>query len=1014
MPAPFMPVPIAFTSGVRQDIARLASEPSFLRRAENVVFTKKGTIAGRPGLQSRDAEVQTSSVASLANDLESAVGDMEPAGIVAATFGTSTSTETALALWQGDSYFHRQTVWVKAGAHVSLRATTSAVLSVSKLAGSNRQNPAPVGVEVVGALTTLADSQGFPFLNASGEIDYIGTAAPTGYDATSRANCAAAGNAVFYISSSGSVYAQIPGVLPTTSVVVIGTGADVTAVPEQNIAAVKGDNDSYYVAYKRATLSQVQLVRVDSAGAVTATTTLTAIATDVLGVALAFSPATNRLGLMFIDSGFPHVNTTIYAVAPTTFTHVPIDLTLTGPVPDVQANIIGIQAGLTHSGLMSCAYVEEDGGCFITGRDFSSAAQSNSTTLHGVYTGFQTGVLWEPIFAGCAVGNRTLVGVSVAYDVLQHHSQWFVLDMTDLYDIGGDPRVVVAAGLPNQCDRIMYTGAGQPTADSLTFSIPVGFQFAVDTSDQVTVIQAAVQRIHLQLQPVQAVHAHGTTYLTGAVLRVFDGARMRVAHFPEEHPFILESSGMVAGGGLAAGSYSYQATWETVNGRGQIVRSGASNILTLTSAGTQRASINTTIPQLWQYLTPLDTVRLRLWGTVTNPSAGAAKFLVAETTITAAPAVGFLNLSHTVMVTGNEEQLYESESVLADQRPPGADRGVAYTGDRVWCADQNRLYCSKTLRPALATAWNTEDTHQLYIPSSLGQVQGLGSIRDRLVVICSDGIAVVSGQGFDDQGQGVGFSLEVIKGKGAGIRGPRSVCSSEDGVAYLGQDLDVWMVGANLGAQPISRPLREESVSDFAWDTLWTATRRNSEGSTNPMLLANGGDGWRVLDIENAQWGTWKFVVNDARYAASVNGAVWFQATSSPWIYSCDADAGADDGFPVTATIVTGVVRPENIKRGWGRVRGLHLSSFDPAVTLSVTARMFGDGQEREMMDKTLTFEAVPFSKWPDGAPEFRTSMQRCVHASLELQITPAAFEFSGVDLWVSSTREPAPSRSRG
>lgn len=63
MPAPFVPVSIPLTSGLRQDLATFSpGAPEQLSEATNVVFTKQGAIKGRAGQQTRDAALQSSRV----------------------------------------------------------------------------------------------------------------------------------------------------------------------------------------------------------------------------------------------------------------------------------------------------------------------------------------------------------------------------------------------------------------------------------------------------------------------------------------------------------------------------------------------------------------------------------------------------------------------------------------------------------------------------------------------------------------------------------------------------------------------------------------------------------------------------------------------------------------------------------------------------------------------------------------------------------------------------------------
>jgi hypothetical protein len=406
------------------------------------------------------------------------------------------------------------------------------------------------------------------------------------------------------------------------------------------------------------------------------------------------------------------------------------------------------------------------------------------------------------------VAGRTLIGVTRGADVSSIaalQAQWVVLDITPWYAGSDLARTVVARGSVNGM-HLIVPGSVSSSSTGLKFGIHEGLTFDTDG-----IATAAVRRIEITSQPVASVEAHGLSIVSGAQGAVYDGVRLAALNFAEEYPSI--SGATTAGGTMALGSHSFQATWEYTDGRGQVVRSGASNVLTLTTAGANASvSVAVEVPQLRSYFKGVDNVRVRLWATEVTPSAGAPLYLVAETVLASPPITAYTTLTQSAPADTSATRLYTVGSVLDDGPPPGGDRGVAFAADRAWVADQEKVYASKLIREGVSLAWNTEGLHTITMPSSLGQIQAIAGLQNRLVVVCAAGVAVVTGPGVDDLGVGPGWATEVIPSAGMGSRNPRALAVIPQGVAYLGRDGDVWLVPPDLRGQPISRPLPAEAV----------------------------------------------------------------------------------------------------------------------------------------------------------------------------------------------------------
>jgi hypothetical protein len=1062
MPAPFSAVHIPFISGARQDLGKLAQDnPAQLRQAQNVVFTKKGHIAGRPGLVSREAQVQLAPNVALGGTLSAQVATATPIGIVASGFPAAAKSDidTPLICYQGQSYYNRANLWEYAGIHWSLRQTKSVALDTHDPSGTTaalRASSVPCGIDVVGTLTTVGTSTGVPFVSPAGEVKYISTNVPSpgsSFNSASRGKACAALNNLFWKPGTPSVVGMFTaGAGPTTTTEVTITGL----ISADGGLDVCTDGTFFYIATGGgAGPGTSNIHKVDSTGAVLQTLSLTWAAGDMSqgpGMAICYDPTSNRLGVAAIQHVTGAVASKIITLVAGTMADAGLELTHTG-VSGVTLNAETICAGLTHNGKMSVMFSMAaprwngggvgvpSGTVYIGGRLFTAATETAFTTLNGAVNSFGFGQTWDPLFAGQVVANRTLVGVQHGFEITNRANQWIVMDFTEMYGTAADStvRTAVAAGQLNGFERITPSSVFC-NGTQLQFAVSEGVLFSGipdavpsnGTGNVSVVRRASVRRITLETQGVQAVHVHDTTLLSGQLMHVFDGHRVSPHHFPEERPYIFNGGNgftyTSAGGALAAGSYTYQATWESVNARGQTIRSGASAPLTVTGVtANQQVTLHVTKPQLGNHpvsVSKTDLVRVRLWATQTDPTNNAPKYLVTETVVTTS-ATGFdVTMVHADVATGVEEQLYETTDTLSDMRAPGADRGIAVVAERVWCADQNKLYASKIIRPNIAVSWNTEDTNVLSLPSTLGTIQGLAAVNQSLVVLCSRGAAVVTGPGVDDTGAGPGWALQIIDGvPGMGVSSPRSCVSTPAGAVFQAQDGDLWLASSSGQAVPMSRPLRDNALINSS--TPIDVVNVSPTPVSNAMLIAHGTGGvLRVLDLEMGQWGTWKFTSvtpTNGLFLASINGSLWIQTTSPSVVFSVDEASATTEaalgGF--VGIIETGDLKPSNpTAHGWGRIRSVILNELRLASDTDVDVRMqvFADQNNRTLMDKTRTTNPTNTTTFPgagDGVLEFRTTVQRCAHARVLMTITPALFNAEGLDLWVANTGERAPSNNR-
>jgi hypothetical protein len=140
----------------------------------------------------------------------------------------------------------------------------------------------------------------------------------------------------------------------------------------------------------------------------------------------------------------------------------------------------------------------------------------------------------------------------------------------------------------------------------------------------------------------------------------------------------------------------------------------------------------------------------------------------------------------------------------------------------------------------------------------VGEVEALAAMDEKLVVFCSGGILVVIGGGYDDLGNGPGWSTQVVSRQGC-LGGPRAVTEIPQGVAFLGPDGEGYLLSRGLQVSCVSRPLRRQAQGSTKVDATFVpgGAGVGDETTTNPLLVL-GGTPLRVLDLEAGQWATWQ------------------------------------------------------------------------------------------------------------------------------------------------------------
>lgn len=727
----------------------------------------------------------------------------------------------------------------------------------------------------------------------------------------------------------------------------------------------------------------------------------------------------------------------------------------------------------------------------------SSVTSSSLTGTGSTFIGWATG--YYPFLpakrfgaiAGTSYSGSITIGVLRVQDLRAlpnltstttiQTAQWFILDINSAVNNAvlnnGGTATVMAAG---QSDLNAVSPATNSYVNSSTGTYKFGIQEITSYTNSLFTLSAfggtginnnlsSSCVITLTECPSNAAQLNNTLYLSGCAPMMFDGNDILPVSFYEGAPCMFLNS-IVAGSGVASsGSYTLQAVWELTTSNGKRIRSKASIPLTVSVTSVNSViNISVTNPLFVSHnLTTGKSLKIKVYSTQATAGANAPLNLVAiaSTSTTKGIIVNgptfitlFPNTGPAVTVFANEEILYTVGNVYDDGPPPSADRGVALVNNRIYAADYKTVYASKLFSPVTSVAWNTSGA--LAIPiTGIGEIIGLGSIIDKLVVVGTSGVANVYGAGVDDTGNGPGWTVEILpntrfinkpnsnNSSYTTVTGPRCVTNVPNlGVAYLGMDGEVWLVDTSGTSRCLGRPTKDTPTNIN--DIVYCEAHKSSTAGGDPLgrpehgpLLVVNGSSLKVLDIELGLWGTWSLSGADTLEGAmlcSLYGTLYTQmyTTVSPiaaysilsfsdWTSGTDFDTINGTGtVPFPMRLVTSscsIAGPQDNSPSliWGRLR-----SISPLMTMynsaNLTVKVYPDGTQVAnnitLLNKTLAITQAqgPSQTWPYlVAPEFRTTTQRCGRFRVDMSFDKAVAEVANIDFWSWAGNDRAPARTR-
>lgn len=858
-----------------------------LTRLENGEFTKRGSIRKRPGLESLSQFLDDSI---LAGTLSAPISSGRALG----------AFDDQLCLFSDDAvhtYTESADRWTRVTnlTPVSVASTPGPFVGQEQLAGES---------VVAGGYRFVAWEQGTGLVVSIYSAD--GGRVATSTFATSRAPrfIPLDGVVLLFYANSGSndlIIRVFSLADPKAGLTTIAT--TVTDLNASNLYDATVEGNTALVIYHNASTNEQVVARVSSAGAVTATSTITGAVATLAATSITALPAGNRALLVYCTNA-----TGTAAVVNTTS----LSVTTTGVfVDEIGNNIItGVRTTSAYSsgnkvvGLLersavaasnhSVHWVELD---LMTWPGGSTGNTQRIRRAHlaskGFYSGYSTGACW--------LGHdSTLQSTHFLYAFTGTTGELVGKLMSGR--AGGILSRAHLSGVNNgetclAMRRRLKLASTQTTA---SFFEHKGFEFATANFDH---------------KP-RSVDVGNTLYTVNGQLTAFDGTNAVESGF-HLFPEGITTANQGAGNLTANGIYSYRVYYEWYTDSGERFRSLAIAVLHTVSGTAQ--IVRLTIPTLTHTRKP--GVSIVAYRSESGP--GAIHYRVSSNNPAATGNNGWINNSTTADAVVFDDNLADA-SILAretdylsdDPQPlantsPEAGSVILAAQNRLWVAGggvgTTNVQFSKIRFDGEPVEFAGE--FLLSIPEAGGPVVALGELNNAVIVFKRDRIYAIVGNGPDNAGAG-NYLVEHITSD-AGCTNPDTVVATPDGLMFLSAK-GIYLLTQSLTVVYIGAEVEAFNGLNF------TAARLIPD--TNQVIFLASESPSLMYDYFYKQWSTW----TSQFYGAD---AVTWADTEFTLLHSDGRvlvrlpDAFVDGGDPYYLRITTAPIRLREHILGFNKLR---------------------------------------------------------------------------------------------
>lgn len=479
------------------------------------------------------------------------------------------------------------------------------------------------------------------------------------------------------------------------------------------------------------------------------------------------------------------------------------------------------------------------------------------------------------------------------------------------------------------------------------------------------VLRAAVIESNINYPASEPIRLNGQTYLANGHTYQFSGSGLREAGFLL-YPDPIVSFTDNGAGSVGAGTYSYLLVYEFVDDAGNLIESAPSQATSVTHIAGRKWLLVHRLPGFCSY----PVFKIVAYRTV---AGGSIYYRTASATYnqTSTPsAIVSLEDNTTDATLITNKILYTTGGIVENTATPNS-YFVTVAKRRLWTFEfgsTDTLWHSKEIREGYFPSFS--DLLKLGLNRDYGELMGVASVDDNLVIFKQQAIFVTGGDGPTDNLIGQ-FNVPITISQGLGCINTRSIVETPQGAFFQSQE-GIYLVGKDLSVGFIGQPLYKSEGTILAG--LY-------DPALNRVLILSTTDIWSYY-ITTGTWHRWP--VSNPVDLQIIDGSIYLLTTSR--ILKQTAGVWQDNGVNYEQQIKLGQMQLSGIQ-GYQRVyRVLVGGRQSDAASGNITIQTFFDYGATA----TSTFTVAQSDTLSGGITrlEIRPSVQKCETMQISLSHT--------------------------
>lgn len=444
-----------------------------------------------------------------------------------------------------------------------------------------------------------------------------------------------------------------------------------------------------------------------------------------------------------------------------------------------------------------------------------------------------------------------------------------------------------------------------------------------------------VRRVVSDTTPGPISHAQLGDYIVfgGGYLGVYDGDAVCECNFLQYPTRIISSS--TDSGDVNVGTHYYRAVYEWLDSRGRIHRSTPSEVYTEVVASTTKR-ITFLVPSLGLTMRGTRPV-VRIYGTTVNGTVYYDTGSYAANVLNASTVSVQVNIADSALTDNGV--LYTEGGTLTPNGVSACD-GLVSHGSRLWCVlVEDRTQLAYTA--ALVAGVGPEPSDYLVQSSMLGEVTGLASLADKLVIFGRRNIRYLYGDGPNATGSG-SFSAETLMSRGQGATSWAGIVQYPGGLLYC-TERGWYGMGADMASQYIGAPI---------WDYDGEPMRVVVDHASHQIVMLLTGESYLVCYdwIANA-WYTMSRPASPLDLSVCTGGVALLYATT---LIQLDGTATADNTGNISMTLTTPWLHLAGVPK-YQTLDEIQIAGTLSATSSKVRVTVYHDYASAATHDKTYT-----------------------------------------------------------